>query len=96
MRKIYKVTLTVEERAELKTLVSIGKANAKKSNTPMSCLPSMEQKTDVSPIRMSPNNFIVIPIPLQISENDASKKDSKPLSNHSIHNFRTGRLRGVK
>ena len=30
MRKIYKVTLTAEERTELKTLVSIGKANAKK------------------------------------------------------------------
>ena len=30
MRKIYKVTLTTEERTELKTLVSTGKANAKK------------------------------------------------------------------
>jgi len=30
MRKLYKVTLTAEERTELKTLVSIGKANAKK------------------------------------------------------------------
>jgi len=30
MRKIYKVTLSAEERAELKTLVSTGKANAKK------------------------------------------------------------------
>ena len=51
MRKMYKVTLTTEERAELKSLVSTGKFRVKKSNVPISCSPSMKPKTDESSIR---------------------------------------------